>query len=280
MRHLYLLFGIVCGWLASYKSNAQWEKMPIGTKLYYKYQYSIYKFNLNESEDTINSKSLIRDIKIDTVIILSGKDRKLVLFSDVFDPYGSSLFGIRNEFKNISVYDLFDKEKCSLFYYFKDAIYGVEVSKQVKGLLMDTKILGELDDSLRNAVFYSNTDTLLNYWVRGKNGQMKVQFKIQGYDFIFQPFKLLKGQEYRKKSDSYTLGTDPFSDFYGLRYKRNDVDVYVYTGGHWYAQLYYSYKKGIISSKAFAGGGEIGINFKMKLLKVEYPINHPKSRQF
>jgi hypothetical protein len=246
--------------------------MPIGTKLYYKYQYSIFKYNLNESEDTINSKPLVKCIRIDTIITLSGKDRKLVLFSEVFDPYGSVNFGIPNEFDDITDYDLFDKDKCSLFYYFKDAVYAIEVSKHIRKLLQNAKTVKDLDDSLSKAIYYSTTDTLLNYWAIEKKEQFKAQFKIQGYSFIFQPFELLKGEKYKKVSDSYTLGNDPYSDFYGVRHKGNDsTDLYTYAAGKWNAKILYSSKEGIIFSDAIAGRGPNEIDLKMKLQKIEYP---------
>ena len=271
MRRIYLLFSIVGLISISVKLHAQWEKMPIGTKLYYKYQYSIYRYNLNDTEDTITSIPSIKCIRLDTIMTLSDDDRKLVLFSDIVDPYGSVHFGVPTEFEHISDKDLYDKDKCSLFYFFKDAVYAIEVSKRIKILLRNPTIVKALNDSLKMAVYYSATDTTFNYWAMEKK-EDKAQFTVGGYKFVFQQFKLLKGEKYRKVSDVYTLGNDAYNDFYGLRSKESDsTDLYLFAGGKWVAKLIYSPRDGIIFSDAFAGGRSDEVDLKMKLQKIEYP---------
>ena len=128
MRNIILSFGVAL-FLLPVNILAQWDKMPSGTKLYYKYACRID--SVGEPTTTVFKGDNTSCIQMDTVISLQGNNRKIVVFSQVFDPYGSSQFNLPEKFWHLSDYPLFNQKNCSLFYYFGDAIYGIEVSKKI-----------------------------------------------------------------------------------------------------------------------------------------------------
>ena len=121
---------ITCFCFISFNVNAQWDKMSVGTKLTYGYTYRFVKVDDSTSDfDTIQKGQKIVTIRIDTIVQFS-ENKKIVLFSEIFDPYGNGLLNMQDEFYNeVIPYGLPNKNKCSLFYFLGDAVYGIAVDK-------------------------------------------------------------------------------------------------------------------------------------------------------
>jgi len=272
MRNVILLFGIIF-FLIPVNIWAQWEKMPSGTKLYYKYACKVDSVGVTTT--TVFKGESLSCIGVDTVISLSGNNRKIVVFSQVFDPYGSSQFNLPERFWHLSDHALFNQEKFSLFYFFGEAIYGIEVTKEFKEQLNKPYVVKALDNTLKNVIYPLTSDNKYSLKLTPDIDYGQSKFIVCGYTFLFQKFKLLKGKNYKKKSIVFRPGEDDYSDFYGLFSKEENTDKYIYAIGHWQSQILYSPSKGIVSSIADASGGIWHCVYLMDLQKIVYPIQRP-----
>ena len=267
MRLLYLLLGI-SGFLTC---KAQWENMPIGTKLYYNCKYTFIHSDDNESEDSVGGIKSIR-LEIDTIINLNGKDRKIILFSDDFDPSGIDYVDIPKKYNRED--GSLNNKMCTMFYSFKHAIYGLYVSKQIKELLRKESFTKALDDCLNQAIYYSTSDTMFsNYLVKYKGDDPYYWIKIQGCEINFTSFQLLLKDIHKKKSNTYS-GEDPYFDFYGY-YTEKEPNKYEYVLAKELinSQLIYSPTKGFLQSNtdATVHDRQDRTVTEMKLERIEYP---------
>jgi hypothetical protein len=267
-----LSFGIIL-FLLPINIWAQWDKMSAGTKIYYKYSCKVD--SVGETTTTVYKGDSLSCIDVDTVISLSGNNRKIVVFSQIFDPYGSPQFNLPERFWHLSDYALFNEKKCSLFYFFGEAIYGIEVKKEFKEQLNKSYVVKALDDTLKNIIYPLTSDNKYSLQLTPDIDYGQSKFRVCGYTFLFQKLKLLKGQNYKKKSIVFRPSQDDYSDFYGLFSKGENIDKYIFALGHWQSQILYSPSKGIISSKADALGGIWHCVYLMDLQKIEYPLQRP-----
>lgn len=267
MRLLYLLLGII-GFL---NCKAQWENMPVGTKLHYSCNYIFIHTDDNESEDSVRGSKPIC-LKIDTIFNLNGKDRKIVLFSDDFDPSGIDYVDIPKKYSTED--GNLNKGMCTMFYFFKHAIYGLYVSKKIKNHLKENFFVKALDDSLKQAVYYSTTDTIFsNYLVKYKGGDPNYWIKLQGCEIYFTPFQFLLKDIHKKKSNTYS-GEDPYFDFFCYYSKKGpNVDEYILIEKLINSQLLYSSIKGFLQSNTDAAvhNRQDHAVTEMKLERIEYP---------
>ncbi|SEA22976.1 hypothetical protein SAMN05192529_11125 [Arachidicoccus rhizosphaerae] len=251
--------------------KAQWEKMPIGTKLYYECKYTFIHSEENGSEDSVRGTKSI-SLTLDTIISLNGQDRKLILFSDDFDPSGIDYVNIPKKYGKGE--DNLNSKMCTLFYCFKHAIYGLYVSKQIKELFRKKSFITALDDSLNQAVYYAISDTMFsNYQVKYKGDNPYYWIRIQGCEINFSSFQFLLKEIHKKSSENYS-GEDPYFDFYGYYKERAPKKYeYVLAKKNINSRLIYSPVKGFLQSKtdaAFHGRDNRAVT-EMKLEKIAYP---------
>lgn len=268
MRLLFLFLWII----GALTSKAQWENMPIGTRIRYNCSYTFIHTNRsNEFEDSTRGKMTIL-LKIDTIVKFENSDRKVILFSNYFDPSGMDyVMAPKKYYKPINE-DI--KSMCTILYIFKHAIYGLCVSSNMKYLLRKESNITALDDSLKKAIYYYSADTIYsNYLVKYKDGNPSYGFKIQNCQVDFTSFQLLLKEIHRKSSDTYT-GEDPYFDFYGFfRKKERNEFEYVLAKENINSHLIYSPTKGFLRSKSVGAVLDRWNRaiVEMKLDNIEYP---------
>jgi hypothetical protein len=230
---LYKLLLLVIIYFFLISTNAQWKKIPIGSKLYYTSNY--YKLNDNDTLYRSKSKFIIT---IDTVLKLSGNNRNLIILTDIFDTYGGPGFKMKNNEVNIDIAGqpiLLRKKSCTIIYIIDDTILFINMPKIFRNKLNQKKMINRLDDSLMRI----NSDDFMD-----KYGE--VHFNIFGNAFSLQPFRLLVGSSFKRQTKFYNPH-DLNAGFYTL-YDLGKENEYISPNRRSSAYLEFSYNYGIIKS--------------------------------
>lgn len=216
--------------------SAQWNKVIKKTN----YIYSLFSFNLkyNKNEkryDTISKKKDANfSIAIDTVINLSGKERKLIVFSKCIDSFfvGEKRTIIFGKLENLSKnqYGLLDdskysnmpeKLKSTIVYQLGSESYTLTVPKDFfNNILIKQKKLSQFDKELssllidksfeiplisENYLYFENISIPFRYFIEfNKN----VQFNRQRYTDPGEGFYIYKKSANTIESDAVCFSID------------------------------------------------------------------------
>jgi hypothetical protein len=161
-------------YLAVFKVNAQWDELPLKTTLSYSgfaYKTKVIGYKgRNNIEDTVKKIQLdTLTIKLDTIIRLSGKNRKLIFLSKCIDSIVFNTYRIivngriedlpkdKNGLLDYSMYaKIPEKDKATILYEVNTEIYALTVPLNYYAQLL---INPSLIEGLDSAILHLQTDT-------------------------------------------------------------------------------------------------------------------------